>query len=437
VKRDAPLDPILRVVPDDDDRRDDDDDRRDDDDDIAARLHVAEREITAAFHELVARRRAKTGVSGETPARSTVELRLELPAAGTVAAGAALPGQLVDQVRRAAETLADQSAVFPSGRVHCYWCRSFDCEHSSAPDCRHVFHGYSATGQPLWSELTSVLLERRDPRVDLLYEEPPATITIVQSGDELAAAQLPIYGRDSGVYRVLGQLVVGYLSTPAGHARSSSGHGQASGRARSAWAITLHAVQGSPSAGVLLNVIGRLPDGTPAFEAIEEAADARLADALWNGRRRLAEIPLDAVPRRRRCRERKRLVLDSLRRLSSNLERIFRQRTRRTRHSEDRRSNKQRPLSTALSDALAAKDGAFYRDVEERTWVVVGPKNRVHVFNDGGLHVTSVSYPGETVRHRTTRGKWLRPCIEEIAAFRDALAVRSGAQREAPPSATA
>jgi hypothetical protein len=69
----------------------------------------------------------------------------------------------------------------------------------------------------------------------------------------------------------------------------------------------------------------------------------------------------------------------------------------------------------------------MYRDVEERTWVIVGPKNRVHVFNDEALHVTSVTYPGETVIQRTTRGKWVRPRPEDLASFREALEGRAGA----------
>ena len=80
-----------------------------------------------------------------------------------------------------------------------------------------------------------------------------------------------------------------------------------------------------------------------------------------------------------------------------------------------------RPASTALQDALQASPESIYRDVEEQTWVVIGPKSRVHVFNDGALHVTSVVYPGETVRARTTRGKWRTPPEDELAAFREAL----------------
>jgi hypothetical protein len=52
---------------------------------------------------------------------------------------------------------------------------------------------------------------------------------------------------------------------------------------------------------------------------------------------------------------------------------------------------------------------------------VLGPKNRVHVFNDDARHVTSVVYPGETVRARTLRGKWRKAQADELARFLAAL----------------
>ena len=268
--------------------------------------------------------------------------------------------------------------------------------------------------------------QHRDPRVDLLYRESPVTLTFVQSGADLANDQLQVYGRTSGVYRVLGQVAIGYLSTKGPKILRSSERR----RRGEPYAVTLQAVQGGEGdGGVLLNVIGFLPDGKPALEAIEESNDARLADAIAKSRRRLADIALESVPRKKRSRERRRRALDVLRRLSRNLERIFRQRTRRTQHSEARHENKNRPASSAFSDALTAKDGAIYRDVEEKTWVVVGPKRRVHVFNDDGVHITSVVYPGETIRHRTTKGKWISSKKAELEDFRAALKSRSQGER--------
>ena len=120
--------------------------------------------------------------------------------------------------------------------------------------------------------------------------------------------------------------------------------------------------------------------------------------------------------------------MGALQRLARNIERIYRQRLRRTQHSQDRHLERGRPASSALKDALHATPHSIYRDVEEKTWVILGPKNRVHVFNDDALHVTSVVYPGETVRQRTTRGKWLTPHAAEMTAFREALRRRAASE---------
>jgi hypothetical protein len=115
-----------------------------------------------------------------------------------------------------------------------------------------------------------------------------------------------------------------------------------------------------------------------------------------------------------------------LNRLARTIDRIYRQSFRRTRHAQVRHRNRERPTSTALGDALHARRDSVYRDVGESTWIIVGPKNRVHVFNDSGHHVTSVVYPGETIRRRTAQGKWKRGTPEELEAFRRSLHAAAG-----------
>ena len=110
-----------------------------------------------------------------------------------------------------------------------------------------------------------------------------------------------------------------------------------------------------------------------------------------------------------------------LERLAGNLDRIFRQGTRRTRHSQERHQDRERPAAAALRDVLSARPEEIFRDVRESTWVVVGPKSRVHVFNDAGKHITSVVYPGETVRRRTAQGKWRAAPPESVRGFREAM----------------
>ena len=113
--------------------------------------------------------------------------------------------------------------------------------------------------------------------------------------------------------------------------------------------------------------------------------------------------------------------MTALGRLTRNLERIFRQRIRRTKHSQDRHLNRERPAAAALQDAMSARPDEIYRDVLESTWVVLGPRSRVHIFNDAGHHITSVVYPGETVRRRKSQGKWRAAPPEQVRDFQETL----------------
>ena len=376
-------------------------------DNTRKRLLEIEQELAEIFYELVNRRRTRTGIDGKTPDSSQVKLDLHLDNPD-IAKGPAPTSFLESQLGRRAEQIADRSAVFPSGKVYCHWCRSFDCAHSEPSTPRQAFAGYSPTGQPGWNEFTSILLQRGDPRIDLLHQSNPATLTLVQSGRELADDQLATYGKRSGVYRVLGQAAVGYLSA-----------GKDSRRAENRYVLSLQAVQaGSGRGPISLNIIGQLPDGGSGLQAVEEFESPRLLDSIRKTSRHLSDIDVNSLPKRRRGREKQRRVLETLRRLSRNIERIYRQQTRRTQHSETRHRNKARPSSKALADALRAKESSIYRDVEKNTWIVLGPRNRVHIFNDAGLHITSVVYPPETVRHRTTRGKWMRPKADALDSFR-------------------
>jgi hypothetical protein len=384
--------------------------------DVRERLEAAEREIEGAFFKLLEWRAAAAGARA-IPAKTTLNLSIEVSSPSGREPGSAPSSQLFRQLQRAADRHAGKSAPFPPGKVYCHWCRSFTCEHSSPAEARSVFGGYSATGQPRWPEFVSVLLEKRHPRVDTIFRDGTAPITLVQWGHELSSEQLPIYGKGSPIYRIIGQVALGYLFHP---------EAAGPGARRAPLALTLQVVESTDNgASFILNILGRLPDGTPAFQAIEESSDSRFASALSTARRGLDEIALVRLSRRRRHAERCRRVHGVLQHLARSIERIHRQRERRTRHSEDRHLHRGRPASTALKDALHAAPGAIYRDIEERTWVVIGPKNRVHVFNDEALHVTSVVYPGETVRQRTTRGKWRAAPTDEMSAFREALRRRS------------
>jgi len=386
--------------------------------DLHDRANRAQIELESIFHSLLERRRAAGGSRAPLPP-GNLKLSLELPQPGSSQHSS---DQLYVQLQRSVDRYANRGAAMPIGRVYCHWCRSFFCEHASPPEPRSVFGGYTATGQPLWPEFVSVLLERKHPRVDSIFQGTPSLITVVQPGHELTREQLPIYGKRAGIYRILAQVTLGYIVYPDGLSLPRFSQGQ-----RTPLAVTMQIVEAG-DASLVLNVVGKLPDGAPAIQAFEESWDTRIADALHATRRGLEEVSLIKASRRRRFVERHRVVMTTIHRLAKNLERIFRQRERRTHHAEERHANRGRPASSALRDALEAAPQSIYRDVEEQTWVVLGPKNRVHVFNDEAVHITSVVYPGETVRARTTRGKWREPRPEERSAFQAALRRRASGE---------
>jgi hypothetical protein len=398
----------------------------------AARL---QRELARLLFDLLERKRA-AGLVPAAPDRFPLELELEIFAGPGVESP---PDQLFEGLRRAVERWVGRTAEFPHGRVYCHWCQSFTCEHSGPHEPRAIFAGYSSTGQPLWRDLAAVLLERRDPRIESLYRDRPSPVTLVQGGGELTRNQLAIYGRHSPIYGLLGQVALGYVLPPSGGTaatRKAAGEPERERdrerRSRDTVSVTFQAVELGGGERIVLNVIGRLEDGGEMFHVLEEAADPRVADSLAAARRNLADLSLRHFPRKRRGVQRRRHAMGILTRLGRQLDRVFRQGRRRTRHSRERHLDRRRPSASAFSDALAAAKEQIYRDVEERTWVVIGPKNRVHVFNDSGMHVTSVVYSGDTIRGRTTRGKWLRARESEREAFQEALRRRAVTEEEEP-----
>ncbi len=107
-----------------------------------------------------------------------------------------------------------------------------------------------------------------------------------------------------------------------------------------------------------------------------------------------------------------------LKELARILERIVRKTERRTAHAEERRVSN-RPTSKAWEDSATASDENILWDNHRHTVVVVGPRNRVHVFSPEGRHVTSLMMEGEAIKSRLRRRRW-RPLtgdpLERISA---------------------
>jgi len=316
-----------------------------------------------------------------------------------------------EQIRAAVIEMATRAEAFRGGSVYCYRCDRPDCAHSHPPRPTSVFGGYSSTGLPVWPEFTQILLARKHPRVDLLYDPSRTDLVAMYMDPEmLKQRQLNVFGRQSKTYDILGQVVFGFLKMRVpGENRSD----------RERVACTLQAVEsrrldGSPR--LELNVLARLSDGSPALDAINGPYQTRVSDVISSARHHISSLrpPSKGHTRRRRgtsLPDTASLVADILQGLARKLEKVGRQRGRRTTHAEGHRI-KNRPTSKALEDAISAAEASVLWDKHERTFVVLGPRNRVHVFSRQGRHVTSLVLASEAVRSRKRRKRWV-PLIDE------------------------
>src|SRR5262245_17909921 len=94
--------------------------------------------------------------------------------------------EAAEALQAALQSLLDHGAILQPGRVFCLRCGSARCAHAAPAESRQVFAGYGPTGLPRFQDFGQWLLARRDPRVDLLYREPPQLVTVVVPGRELA-----------------------------------------------------------------------------------------------------------------------------------------------------------------------------------------------------------------------------------------------------------
>jgi len=325
--------------------------------------------------------------------------------------GAPLEAQVRDQVRE----MASRAEALRYGRVYCHRCQSSGCGHGHPPSPRAVFGGFSSTGQPEWVELPQLLLDLGHGRVEELYERPPALLAARLTGDELKARQLNEFGRQSKAYDVLAQVVAGYVRLPAPE------HGEAERVALTVQAVEARRLDGRP--WLALNVIGgRAADG-PLTDLLD-GQYFRLHEMLRKAR---AELRAAAVARRR---GRGRVGLGPeigakaeqvLLELARSIERHGRQTGRRTRHAEARGRSAQRPTSKALEDAHAAPEHRVLWDARDETVVVLGQRNRVHVFTLRAKAVTSLTLEPADVDRRRRTGRWVTPEPEQLRTFRESL----------------
>jgi len=329
---------------------------------------------------------------------------------------------LEQRIRAAVQEMEIRAEAYQEGRVYCYRCESSRCPHSVPPRPGCVFGGYASTGRPLWPDLLQVLLEQKCPNIDRLYASTGHDLAVAcMPPESLKHRQLAIFGKESKTYDILGQLVFGFLDMSG----TDSGHGEKERVAFTVQAVESRNRDGSPR--IELNVLGRLHNGEPAMDAVRGPFQSRVFHTIASARRSLRTL---AAPGRRpgapqgppAAWKPAAHSMDHLRRLARTLERLGAQRGRRTAHAEERRSVR-RHSSNAWQDAANAPDELFLWDEHRRTVVVVGPKNRVHVFSADARHVTSLLLQSGELESRQRRKRWTPLAGDALERFRTAVAL--------------
>ncbi len=348
---------------------------------------------------------------------SDLELSLRLPLGPHDPPLEDLAADLASRLDAAVHEVLAHAAVFVPGHVVCLRCRTAGCEHSAPPDGRQVFAGFAPTGTPRWVDFGQLLLDRRDPRVEQLYEDDAARLVTVEMGeDELTGELLPAFRDARRDYRIHGQVAAGWYRLP-----------DETGR-RQALAVTIQAISSRPPSGrrrLGLNVLGIGPGG----ESLEHLKDrfgtlpwspaVRWGQSVLNGMQAETRRPGPVLARR---------VAGLLAGLARRVSRVQRARERRTHHAAERHETGLRPTGMAMLDLSRAEDRDILVDVRRQTLVVLGDRGRAHVFNEDGKLVTSVRYPPQTIARRRQSGLWRAATPAEAASFRARL---GGAQEPA------
>ncbi|MCX7847056.1 MAG: hypothetical protein N2595_03360, partial [bacterium] len=279
-----------------------------------------------------------------------------------------------------------------------------------------VFAGYSSTGVPTWKDFHQLLLDAGDTRVHMLFSDPPRLLSHTTLGRDLKHLMLPHCGKTSRSYNILGQVAAGYFPVPSND------------DPRDTMAVTFQIVEARAPGGLFrleLNIIGVTPDGLHLSTLLDYGAIPALERACRPILRQLKHLeslvralPADAPPpHRSRLLSR---IPALLTRLAGLLEQDAIQALRRTHHARLRRAHA-RPIQCALEDARIATDERILYDAHHQTWIIRGPRNRIHVFTHDARHVTSFSLPSDQVERRLRSQLWRTSSSEERAHFRSHL----------------
>lgn len=337
------------------------------------------------------------------PRHLLLELRvpLDLERDGSKAAE-----QVVTQLLRRVQEVREHESALKPGSVYCYFNESAEAGTSRPSSVREVFDGYGSTGRPVFTDFVTMAVERRDEELQRMLDGEDLILTQVSMGHILRTEQLAAFGKQSPIYRVLGQVDAG-LYTLTGSDQQA------------AFSFQL--------------LRGRTLDGAPRFRLhwvsgadLRDVADPNLALVLSRFQQSLdqASLRFQGLESNGETPDEEEFVRPFLVDLAKRLKGRAKRGNRRTGHATERADSSQRPTSKAFEDAKNAGDDSVLRDDEQGTIVIAGPKNRIHVFSPEAKHVTSFVMNGHNLQMRKRDGRWLPSEPEDRGEFRIALRSR-------------
>jgi len=336
-----------------------------------------------------------------------LDLRLPLFFRGAHVDPGAFSEELVSRIEKVLDDAIQRAAAFRPGHAFCHRCGRASCDHSRPPSCRHVFVGYAPTGTPLWQDFAQHCLERKHPEVDRLYGDPPAFLTLVQTGEELGERLLEAFQAPS--YELKGQLLAGFFPLKTKEVEG-----------RGVLALTLQVVATRASSSrprLALNILGVAPRGEELGALWE-----RYHEVPWRRAVRWAQSALSSIHHGRPADGPVDQRLEGvLRGTARRLERDLRSRGRRTRHAEQRHRSGHRPTRKALDDIQEAGSEDFLVDERTGTVVVLGDRGRTHFFTPQGRLVSSVRYSRDAIEKKRKLGLWRAASPAESEGLRQEL----------------
>jgi hypothetical protein len=341
---------------------------------------VAHDVLRRMLREVLARR---PGGHLVEPSLDCVELRLRVALRGPEATPEAFAAGLRAAMESVVDDAVEQAAAFRPGDAFCHRCGRAACPHSAPPSARHVFVGYGPTGLPRFEDFAQRCLDLRHPDVDRLYADPPAFLTLVETGKDLSRDLVRAFAAPR--CELLGQVVAGFYPVRV-HDREGRG----------VLALTFQAMatrrrDGSRRLG--LNVLGRTPSGEDLSLLFERQPDLPWrAGVRWAQRALGTADPASVRP-----------ILEGLAR---RLARDRRARVRRTAHAQSHHAGGERPTRKAVEDVREVRREAVLVDERSGALVVLGPRGRTHFFSPEGRLISSVRYSRDAVERKRKLGLW-------------------------------